>query len=133
MMTIDEAVIAYCNTVDSVTAIVGNRIYGSRRPQGARPLPEILWTEVTEQRQQKFCGQDLLVSSQWQVDVFGDGKTQVAQCARALSKALRNFSGVMGDVPVGPVFLLNQSDSGDPEPGTIRKILTFNVWYQEEA
>ena len=41
-MILEQAFPGFLLTVPEIAALVGNQIYGVMRPQGERPLPEIL-------------------------------------------------------------------------------------------
>lgn len=131
-MMIEEDIRTYLLSVDAVTALVNQQIYGVERPQGKRPLPEILIQQITSTRQQLFCGQDGLVSADIQIDCYGLGASQAGALARATRQALRDFHGTMGETRVDKVFIANEFQANDPEPGTIRKVQTFTFWYQED-
>lgn len=133
-MIFEEELRSYLVTVDEITAIVGQQIYGIIRPQGLRPLPEILISRVSTIRQEKFCGTDPLVSADFTFDIYAIGLSQATALARMLRQLFRGFSGTMGSTPVGPIFLVNEfSISGsDPDPGIIRVQMTFTIWYQED-
>lgn len=129
MMMIEEAIVSFFGQLDD---FAGVKVYGARRPQGPRPLPEILFSRITTLRRETYCGQDGFVNVEFQFDVFGAGKTSAITLGKQLRQTLRNFRGTMGDVPVGPVFLTNEGETADVEPGTYRVTHTFNIWYQED-
>ena len=133
-MIFEEELRTYLLTVDALTSIVGQQIYGIIRPQGLRPLPEILISRATTGRQEKFCGTDPLVNADFVFDIYGIGLSQSTALARTLRQLFRGFSGVMGSTPVGPIFLVNEFpiSGSDPDPGLIRWSMTFTIWYQED-
>ena len=133
-MIFEEDLRSFLLTVDALTAIVGQQIYGIIRPQGLRPLPEILIARALTTRQEKFCGTDPLVSADFAFDIYAIGLSQATALTRTLRQLFRGFSGVMGSTPVGPIFLVNEFpiSGSDPDPGVIRVQMTFTIWYQED-
>jgi hypothetical protein len=131
-MILEEAFPGFLLTVPEISAIVGNQIYGVMRPQGERPLPEILIARTSTAYQQKFCGVDGLANADMQLDCYGYGLEQAMTLANTVRKALKDFSGMMLDVVVQKVFLTNQFPSQDPDPGCIRVTQTYNFWYVED-
>jgi len=130
-MILEEDIVTYLKTVEAISYING-QIYGVYRPQGERPLPELLITRTLTARQDTFCGVSNLANADMQIDVYGSGVSEAAALAQALRLALKNFSGVMGDTPVEKVFLSNEFTSFDSDPGTVRVIQLYNFWYLEE-
>ena len=113
-MILEEELRSFLLTVDELTAIVGQQIYGIIRPQGLRPLPEILISRVSTIRQEKFCGTDPLVSADFTFDVYAIGLSQATALTRTLRRLFRGFSGMMGSTPVGPIFLVNDHSGFSP-------------------
>lgn len=131
-MMLEEGICQYLLGVEAISALVGIRVYGLSRPQGKRPLPELLISRTQTSPQQLFCGQDGLLSAQVQLDCFAMNVSQSGQLARAARQSLRNFSGNMSGVSVDEVFLANEFQLDDPEPGTVRMVQTYTFWYQED-
>jgi hypothetical protein len=132
MMSIEEGLVAYLRTVPEITNLCGQNIYGSRRPQGVRPLPEILISPTLRTGYFTFCGPTDLTSCDLQIDSYGYGLSDAVGMAKALRKSLNFASGIFGDVPVDRVFLSNQLGAVDTDPGTVRIIQTFTFWYLED-
>lgn len=130
-MTLTQGLVAYLKQIPEITALCNQQIYGARRPQGLRPLPELLMSRTTTGRFYAFCGQSSLVNCDMQLDVYASGLEQCETLARVVKRTLRG-GGMFGDVPVDSVFLTNESEAIDAEPGTVRLIQTYNFWYQED-
>lgn len=131
MMTLTEGIRTYLLSVPEIATLVNRQIYGSRRPQGPRPLPEVLITRITTQRGYTFCGQMDLINCDMQLDCYASGLAQAEALAKILKQELR-LGGMFGDVPVNAVFLSNESEIVDSDPGTVRMIQTYTFWYQED-
>jgi Protein of unknown function (DUF3168) len=131
-MILEQAFPQFLLTVPAITELVRDQVYGIIRPQGPRPLPEILISRTQTTRQDKFCGVDPLVNADMQLDCYSDGLQSATTLARAVRRSLKNFSGMMGDVVVQKVFLTNEFPVYDPDPGIIRVTQTYNFWYVED-
>jgi hypothetical protein len=131
-MILEEAFPLYLQSVPEITDLVRNQIYGVMRPQGLRPLPEILISRTQTTYQDKFCGVDALANADMQLDCYASGLAMAMSLANAVRKALKDFSGTMADVVVQKVFLSNQFPVYDPDPGIIRVTQTYNFWYVED-
>jgi hypothetical protein len=132
MIEMVEGLVVFLNQVPEIQALCGDRIYGSRRPQGIRPLPEILISPITRQGSHTFCGPQDLVSCDLQIDSYGYGLADAGAMAKQLRKTLDFASGMFGSVAVDRVFLSNQLGAVDTDPGTVRMVQTFTFWYLED-
>jgi Protein of unknown function (DUF3168) len=132
MIEMVEGLVAYLNQIPEIQALCGNRIYGARRPQGERPLPEILISPITRTGYWNFCGPADLVSCDLQIDSYGYGLADAGAMAKQLRKTLDDTSGIFGSVVVNKVFLSNQLGAVDTDPGTVRMVQTFTFWYLED-
>lgn len=131
-MMFEEDLRSYLLTVTSLTSIVGAQIFGVRRPQGDRPLPEILIQRAHTLRQVLFCGTDSLVNADFQVDSYGIELSQVIALAKAVRLVLKDYKGSMGATHVDQMTLINEFPMDDPDPGVIRMLQIYNVWYSED-
>jgi len=131
-VTLEEGIRSYLMTIGDVTNQVGEQIYGIIRPQGIRPLPELLVTRSATRNQQLFCGTNPLRQADMQIDCYAiDGMTCVA-LAKSVRDALIDFVGMMGDVVVDQVTMENEFAVNDSDPGTIRMVQLYNFWYVED-
>jgi Protein of unknown function (DUF3168) len=118
-------------TLDAVTALAGDRVYGVVRSQ-ASALPQVLLTRTGTVRQVTICRTSKLVSCDMQIDSYGLTGQDAWGLAAALRAALVDFEGEMGATEVQRVFLTNEFPLADPEPGVIRITQLFNIWYVED-
>lgn len=132
-MMLEVDLIAFLLSVQSITTLVnGSQIYGLKRPQGLRPLPELLIARTSTVRQVKFCGTDSLVNTDLQIDSYGLELAQTLTLARSVRKTLVDFKGMMADTYVDQVTLTNEFPVEDPDPGIVRMTQLYNFWYVEE-
>jgi hypothetical protein len=116
----------------TISALVAQRIYGLIREPNT-PLPSINVQRAHTQRQELFCGVAPLADASMQIDSFGiDGDTAWA-VAKALRLLFQNLTNVaMGPTLVQKMFLANEFPMVDPDPGIIRVVQLYNVWYLED-
>lgn len=131
-MMLEVDLLAFLLGVAPITNLVGTQIYGLRRPQGARPLPEILIQRTTTLRQVKFCGTDKLANALLQIDCYGIELFQAASLAKQVRQTLVDFHGMMAETYVDTLHIDNEFPMDDPEPGVMRMIQLYNVWYRED-
>lgn len=94
----EEKLVALLLANAGVTALVGSRVYWSRRPQGVS-LPAIILHRVSGTRNYTMQGSSGFVQSRVQVDCWAQSYAAAKQAARAVIAAvsgLRNadFQGV---------------------------------------
>jgi hypothetical protein len=117
----------------TITALVGQRVYGLVREQGlAEQLPAVLLQRIHTNRFTTFCSTTKLVDANMQVDSFGIGGTDAWTLADALRHLLIDFSGMMGTTEVSKMLLANEFPLTDPDPGVIRVTQLYNLWYVED-
>jgi hypothetical protein len=127
----------YLKSVPAVAALVGNRIYEGRIPQHVfdsdeRVMDCAVYSRVGGAPDRAFCGTGGLVAGAYQVDVYSPDGVRKTQAARAIRRALVDYSGPMGAVTVRKVFLETDFDSEEPEPGLERRTQTYTIWYVED-
>jgi hypothetical protein len=111
-VTLEQGIIEFLSGVAPVTAIAGANLFGLRRgrePPNVAQIPAVLVQRTTTLR-----GDDA-----WAL-------------AKALRKALVDFTGNFGEVAIDTVHLTNEFPMTDPEPGIIRIVQLYNIWYQED-
>jgi len=124
----------YLGSVDAIAAICRDRIYGLRRPQQGSPedqLPAVMISRTQTTTQKLFCGTDDLWQAEVQVDCFAMGAS-VFKLAKAVKRALVDFSGMMGETTVDEVTLINEFPVDDPDPGVERVTQVYTIFYVED-
>lgn len=130
----------FLTSIALVNAIVAGRVYPDQLRQGTK-LPAIVYGKAGTQRQQRSCGTDGLVLGSFQLDVYGSTRQQVRELsARIIGNgrkgqtppdAMLDFKGMMGTCFVKNCALVNDFDTVDPEPGMIRRVQLWDIWYIE--
>lgn len=130
----------FLTSLPSVALLVAGRVYPDLLKQGTA-LPAIVYSKSGSQRQQKACGTDGLVLGSFQLDVYGRSRQQVRVLSEAIigsgrkgqipPDALLDYKGLMGTCFVKQCSLVNDFDTIDPEPGMIRRVQLWDIWYIE--
>lgn len=120
----------YLLDVPQVVALVGDRIYPARAPQGAI-RPHVVWLRTGIDRQQMYCGVNAVVRGDYQFSCYGLTEGEATEVHLALRNAMQDFAGLMGAVLVRTCHL--QSDfvieDEDPSIYTVRQL--WSVWFVE--
>lgn len=121
--------------VARVRELLEDRVYQNRIPQhvtGARRKMDCaVYQKVGDARGVGFCSSDEVVSGQYQVDVYSPDDVRYLKLARAIRRALVDYSGPMGSVSVQRVLIESSFDSQEAEPGLNRRTQTYTIWYVE--
>jgi hypothetical protein len=129
----------YLTSVATVAAFVEDRVYPLILPQhdfaGARAMPAIVYTRVSDARQAVHCDppQDVTLAAQYQIDVYATKYETAVRVAHAVRLALIGKSAMMGAVRVINAFLDSSEDFLDPDPGLFRRFMQFTLWYREST
>jgi hypothetical protein len=126
----------YLKAVPVVAALIGDRIYAGRIPQHVfdsdqRVMDCAVFQKVGSSRGVGFCSSDELVAGQYQIDSYSPDDVRYLHVARAIRRALVDYSGPMGSVAVRKVFLDTDFDSQEAEPGLNRRTQSYTIWYVE--
>lgn len=128
---IEEGLYSYLSSQGGIVSLVGTRIFPGMVPIGEYP-PAITYQNVSENRQDKYCGVGNTVRSDFIINSFDKSALKSRQIADAVKAALKDFSGMMGSEKVIAVFLATQvRDLADPEPGFFYTSQTFVIWHVE--
>lgn len=132
---IAEGLFYYLSQNGGVSAIVAARIFPLVIPQATAATllrqPCLVYTRLEVRRQQKFCGTDGLVRSEFQLDCYATTYAGSQNLAAATRAALIDFRGVMGSVDVRTTFLDSEHDLVEPDPGLYRVVQRFILWHDE--
>lgn len=129
-MSLEKSLRDYLLADVAVGAIVSGRMYPLVIPQGGA-MPCLVYSKDGRQVQQLYCGEDGLRRTMIQIDCYAVVYDDAVGLANAVSAALRDFSGSMGVTRVPRVFLENEIDLSDIEPGLYRQSQTWAVWHRE--
>jgi hypothetical protein len=142
----EDALFKWVGTQPTLTGLIGAAPNVVRFHKGAVPqagkMPAMVQQRGGAGRQALYCGTDGAVSVSMQIDSYGKTWAEMAACARAFRRALRQDAVTypiwMGDgdsptvaVKVKAATLENEFDVGNPEPGLYRRTQLWTFWIFE--
>lgn len=95
-------------------------------------LPCTVYQVTLEDRHKTFCGTQKLVMATVQFDHYALTLIGARILSKAFRDALLDYRGLMGDVVVRDVTQAGGLPLYDMEPGLMRVMDTYNIWYEEE-
>ena len=135
---IEKALFSFISESTEIKEIIGSspvRMFPLFIPQknpAKDQMPCIVYTVTSEQRQKTYCRTSPLVMCMVSLDFYALD----IEAARALSTLVRNkmldYRGLMGTLNVSDVSLENSMTQTDLDPGLMRVIDMYSIWYQEE-
>lgn len=128
-MTMEASLFSFLTGNAGIAALIGTRVYPGIIPQsGVQPC--IVYNKSSRSRQQLFCGTDGLLLTRLEIDCYADSYIQSVALANAVTSALQDFSGDMNGTTVPRIFLENEIDLSDIEPGLYRQSQTWAMWHR---
>jgi hypothetical protein len=114
-----------------IVAMVQDRIFPSIIPKERWDVdskkPCIVYSGDGIDRTYTFCGNVKLHADIININAYSISYDTTAQLAAEIA-TLEGFKGIVGSTKIGPVFLENEIDLLDLEPGLYRRLLTFTIW-----
>jgi hypothetical protein len=129
-MRLEQALFNHLSTHAGLMAVVGDRIYPYKRPQGCA-FPAVTYRRVSGARVRTFGGST--GKPRIQVDCCGKSYADAKAVADQVIAALEGFTGLLGGpggVPVSGIQLDNELDDDEPDAGVYTTILDFFVWHE---
>jgi hypothetical protein len=131
---IESALVTYLNTVASITAIVGARIYPLEVPQQAA-YPAITYERESTEHVRSMQGESGLARTSLAVTCWARSYDTAKQLADAVRLAIDGFQGTWGTTQVAS-HLLDETDFLTPVPGNqpqrlIGVQLDLAIWHGE--
>lgn len=134
-MSIKRGLYAFLSAEAGIAAIAGDRIWPEVIPDQvfdtASKRPCLVYRRNSAARSVTFCRTVGLIASTFDIDCYAKTYDGAEQLAAAVRSALTDYTGMMGSVPVNRVFLDQDFDLLDIEPGLFRVVLTFTIWHDE--
>lgn len=128
-MTMEASLFSFLTGNAGIAALVGTRVYPGIIPQsGVQPC--IVYNKSSRGRQQTFCSTSNLMVTRLEIDCYADTYIQSVALANAVTAALQEFSGDMYGTDVPRIFLENEIDLSDIEPGLYRQSQTWAMWHR---
>ncbi len=138
-MILETGLVQHLAADTAVLSLVGQgsrvRIFPMIIPQKAKAVDQVpcaVYQVTQEERQKVYCGTQKLISVTLQMDSYAIDLGTARQLSAAIRSALLDFRGFMGDVLVRDVTLVGGLTLYDMEPGLMRVMDTYIIWYEEE-
>lgn len=93
-------------------------------------MPCIVYTISGEQRQKTYCGTSPLIQVLFSLDLYALTAIQARELSTVVRNRLLDYRGPMGELLVSDVTLDNSMTQYDMEPGLMRVIDMYSMWYQ---
>jgi hypothetical protein len=136
---IERGLVAHLEADTSLFSKIGQgdrfRMFAQIIPQKQRAVdqvPCLVYSVTAEDRQKTYCGTQKLVMATVQFDSYAVKLSEAREVSNALRAAMIDFRGLMGDVVVRDVSLAGSLTLYDMEPGLMRVVDTFVIWFEEE-
>lgn len=134
-MTIEEALVAYVNTVSPITAIIGTnpaRLYPSRAPDKTAD-PYIVYTKSGGERDSTQDGNSGFGHPRVQLSCWSANYKTAKKLAVEVVKAFNGYLGPMGDKTGVAAFVDNEIDNFDTEAREHHIIVDVMLWHTEDT
>lgn len=136
---IEAGLFAFLSADSGVLSLVGDgqraRIFPMVIPQKMKAVdqvPCVVYQVTQEDRQKVYCGTQKLVSITVTLDCYAMTLIGARQLSEAVRAVLVDYRGLMGDVVVRDVTLSGGLTLYDMEPGLMRVMDTYTIWFEEE-
>jgi hypothetical protein len=134
---LEKSLVPFLASHTDVVSLIGSgsilRVYPLIIPQkqpAKDQMPCIVYTISGEQRQKNYCGTSPLVQLMFSLDYYATTALKARELANAVRNVLVDYRGPMGEFLVSDVTLENSMTQYDMEPGLLRVIDMFSMWYQ---
>lgn len=119
-----------------LVALIAQRIHAEKIPQQvqgqAQAYPLVVFSLVSSQESETFCGTDDFVAAQYQFDTYAKDRDARNIVAGEVRNALVRYSGTIDGTYVNKVRRDMKLDIGpEVEPGLYRRMQTFTIWHVE--
>lgn len=113
-----------------VTALVADRVYPVRMPEGAQ-MPALVYTSISSVPVVGISGQNKLTKKRLQVDCYGSTYPDVKHLEQAVNNALINYQGTpdANSTSIESIQQLLSIDLYEDDAKLYRVNLDFEVWF----
>lgn len=130
MARIEEGFTTYLLAHTGLSALIGNRIFPMRLPEGV-DLPAITYERVSGPRMRSHSGPSGTANPRYQFRCWGDPYSSAKDVADQLRIALDGFSGDMGTVAVQAAFVEDDVDDYNIATKQYNVRLDAILWHAE--
>lgn len=129
LLAADTAILSLIGTAD-VTRIFP-MIVPQKQP-AITQMPCLVYTITGEDRSKTYCGTIPLISVTVQLDSYGVRLAEAYAVSDAVKNRLMDYRGPAGDIVISDVALTGRLTAYDMEPGLMRVVDLYTIWYMEE-
>ena len=133
MPYLEAALYSYLQTVPEVAALVDDRIYPIRLPQGAE-LPAVTQQRISAQRaytHDPFAETLAWVNARVQFTCWSETQAEAIEVGEAIVLALSGYEGDLGGVPMGSATVVLELDGYEAATKLFRRIVDVRFDYEE--
>jgi hypothetical protein len=134
MITIEEGIVYRLKNYSGLSALVGDRIYPLKLPQGVI-LPAVTYQRISTPRVITHDqGTGGLAMPRFQFSAYDDGYSSVKAVIKQIREALNGYKGTPGGtdtVLVHGAFAEDEQDFDDPDSGLYWSTIDFFIYHQE--
>jgi len=134
MTVIDEGLVAFLLADDPIIALVSDRVYGVRIPQGSMTFPLVVVQRVSTARILTMDGSGAsgdLISPRFQIDAYGVTHASAKAVTEAVRAALHGHTGATGGVAISAALANEEALSYDEDTKLYRIRSEYIVWLEE--
>lgn len=135
MPQLETALYAYLSTEVSLAALVDDRIYPFRLPEGAS-LPAIAWQRISAQRTYTFDAfgtSGAYVRARVQFACWAETPLEAIDVGEALLGALSGYSGDMEGELIGSSTAQFEFDDYESQTRLYRRLVDFFITYEDDV
>ena len=121
----------YLLSQPTVSALIGDRLYPARLPQGVT-LPAVTYQWIARVASVTYEGAADLARGRIQIDCWATSYAAMVSLAKAIRAALSGYRGAMGATPITNARVVNEVDLPDPEPALWRRMVEVVLWHRED-
>lgn len=137
MAVLEEALLSYLTGYAGLTALISDRVYFMRIPQGAT-LPCVTFQRISTQREttmQSSGATGDLARPRFQFDVWGTTAAAVKPITDQIRAALNGKTGTIGSgayvLTIRAALVDNEDDEYNPEVNLYRSRSEYVIWHEE--
>lgn len=134
MLALESALYEYLSADFNISALVGDRIYPTRLPEGS-VIPAISWMRVSARRIYTFDSfedTDAWVQTRIQFNCWDYTPEGAMEVGEAVAAALSGYDGDMSGQLIGSSFADNEFDLYEADSKFHRRILDFLISYEDD-
>lgn len=134
-MLLEQALYSYLTGLDSVEAVIGDRLYPLRLAEGC-DLPAVAYSRVGANRTytfDRFLDVSAWVEARVQFACYGTTALSSLQAAHALLLGLSGYEGDMETLYIGSARAVLEVDTYEERPRLYRRLLDIVFAYEDDT